>query len=268
MTEQIRGLYPKGYVSWIERGSELIDDHEYLKCLTPNGWYELYKDPERAFELISGAMLEEEYALYNSGDAMRSETKLLFMVAPNLRDAQNIDGSRARRKKTDWAKASEHDELIAVLSNFIEEYPGTPPEKVYSEMADVFWNLIHLTSTDSAAIDMYMETVDQLAAAAGINRKHAGVMVIAKYQTRLYEFAGNNHHGIEDAEIARLMFGAWAGGDEQAVLPELNAKVASTVFDVVQKVIRIKLDSRLDQLRSGDVYKKIMAQAVLGVGSK
>lgn len=252
---------PPGYVHWAERNSSYLEDHRYLASLSTKDWNELHRDPERCFSLIRGALLEEEYARYNPGETPLPETKILFMISNNLRDEINLDETRVRKKESRWAKASEHDELIAALSQFIEHYPGIPAHKVYSEMADVFWNLIQLTSTDQDFHQVYESLVHKISNSANLSKGQVGILVITKYATRLYRHQGKTNHEIEDAQIEQLRFGVPDDtGNLVKLVPDIDEAKASIVFDVMQKAVKPLLVSRFEQMKSLKTLNTILEE--------
>ena len=154
----------------------------------------------------------------------------------NLQHTLNLDGSKVRTKPAPFAKAPEMIEVLAEISAYNDG--KSPPVKLYSEIADIFYNLIQLQVTDSQFALGYEEQITTLANTLGLSTMQVKRLVIAKYHTRFYTHKGVSVFEEEEAQIAL----------ELENIPIADQEKTSRFYDAVNILWNQILSPRLQQL--------------------
>ena len=162
---------------------------------------------------------KQECSIYRAGAGVTPEGKIIFCIGDgetnDLRNCQNFDGTSVRTKPASFAKAPEVFEVIAEISAFLEDKPGATTEKLYSEIADIFYNLFHLIQTDSDFATPYSKWIEALADVLGLTVVQVGHFVLAKYRLRMYDNLGKNSFEAENDEIRVVLNEIGAASKDQ-----------------------------------------------------
>lgn len=206
---------------------------------------------------IAALLYEKECQAYRQGAEATPEAKIMFCIGDgktnDLRRCVNFDGSPVRTKPAPLAKTPELFEIFAEVSAFLEEKPGVTADKLYSEIADAFYNLFHLVQIDSDFANSYSKWIDFLAGSLNLTTIQAGYLVAAKYCHRMYKNDGKNDFVGEDAEIQVVLEKIGVGSKTQI----------SFFYETLNKVWNYCLKPRLLQLKGE--YMRNMALMSLGL---
>lgn len=208
------------------------------------------------WRLITRPFLRKEDQLYRKGEPVRPETKILFLSGDgetnDLRVIPDFTGNKARTKPAEYYKPPERAEVLGIIAEYTEGKIDDT-EKVISEMADVFYNLIQLTETDSEFKDTYIKWINFLARSIEFSNEQINAIIIAKYHHRMFKNDGKNDFDRENLLIAQMT--------EKGQIPKLTKKNASDFATLVNTICNRILISRLEMLKTNyDVSEGILAQ--------
>lgn len=164
---------------------------------------------EISWRLIAHPFLRKENNTYRNGKSVPPEVKIMFTVGngedDDLGTMKDFSGEKIRNKDDGGLyKQPEIDEVLGVISRFIDNKGDTEVE-VLSEIADIFYNLIHLTETDSDAKPTYIKGFKKLIDIIGYTSQQANLLAIAKYHYRMFKNGGKNGFKIENSFIEQLL---------------------------------------------------------------
>lgn len=216
MTEKVKPIiWEKGQNDFVYFNSLSTD--QLLKFLSKNS--------EFAFYYITQVLYATESKVYRQGLGVRPETKVMFLIGDgsvhrNMRDVRDFAGKYIRTKETDgrqieeearkkllglFYKSPEADELRAEASFYLNGEHSVGSSIVFSEIADIFYNLFHLEIVDVSNQKQYKSWNQALQKILGLNTGQIIQLVAAKYHHRMFKNGGANGFNMEDNKIADLL---------------------------------------------------------------
>lgn len=163
---------------------------------------------------ICGPLLEIERKKYTGGNT--AEHKLLFLIGGPEKDvavAKTNSGNLVYTSAPAHPKAPEIAEATAVISSHFEVERNIP--RVLSEVADIFYNLVHLSMLDSRFSEIYKDCSKRLAKSLGLSLQEALLITAAKYKYRHID-KKSKAPKEEDEVIAQLISEAGEPGKIKA----------------------------------------------------
>lgn len=210
----------------------------------------LDKNPEEATYYAREVLYQQECEKYRGGAGVRPETKIIFTIGglqfSDLGCTTDFAGNRVRTKaQEDHWKAPELHELVGVASVYMEgKNPDVTEAVVFSEVVDLFYNLLHLQITDPEKSAWYSEWVNHLAKALELDLFSIIKMLVSKYHTRMFKNGGKNNFNLENELIESFIAEAYQGRED------INYnKIFTKVLRLGDLLNNIALENRLKVLK-------------------
>lgn len=209
---------------------------------------------ETALALIAGEFLRLEDRLYRGGKQLTAEHKIIFLTGGNSEDvrrAKDMYGYPIYTKEADHAKAAECAEALRAISDHQEREPNIP--NVLSEIADVYYNIIHLTALDPEFREVYKTCLARLSDSLGLSLHHATLLVIAKFKYRLIDNKGKKDIPGEIEMLGRLL----DQQDEAApLIPTPTDEQFDEAYNIIGEMMNTILKPRLVQWQTLELWKR------------
>ncbi|OGJ37426.1 MAG: hypothetical protein A2383_02410 [Candidatus Pacebacteria bacterium RIFOXYB1_FULL_39_46] len=237
-----------------------VNDLEYFQSLSFNELLTLLDDPDVAMHYAGNVLYEAESVIYRpdpnspkekpKGLPVRPETKIMFLIGTRIiRDMKLVkdfagqlirtkDGTTSQTPKEKLLeslyKAPEADEVRTVISFYLDGKYGIDLPIVFSEIADIFYNLFHLEITDPENRDQYQKWNQALRKMLGLELTQIIKIIAAKYHYRMFKNGGTN--SPKENDFIKSLLGSFYPNANEAHLKQRVSnflRMADLLFDKV-----------------------------------
>jgi hypothetical protein len=204
--------------------------------------------------------LEHKYLREPNGlPQIRPESKIIFLTGgpkSDVTEGMDFEGHRIYSREMDFPrpKFAEIPEALGAISGWFDRIaenadqglPSPSPALALGEVADVVYNLIHLTQIDKPFQDQYRQYIDLMAKASGLSLDELLFIAVVKYNYRLGQ-GGSRKDLHEEVQLTEQLLAPRSKDDTPLVRTPTQAEM-KLLFHRMSE-ISTALTQRFDQLK-------------------
>ncbi|HYD35616.1 MAG TPA: hypothetical protein VD999_06110 [Vitreimonas sp.] len=237
-----------------------LNDQDFFSNLTVKDVLSILNDGVKSRYYVETVLLDRENNKYRQGMSVNPETKLIFLAgypgySQDLTILTDFDGNKLRTKQHDpYFKAAERTEIEGTLSCYLDGKDNYTRAAVFSEVADLFYNLFHLKKTDQNYQSIYNSWIESFAKSLELSVHDVALVVAAKYHVRMFKNDSSSSYASEDEAIETVLQNC-LGTKTEAEVKECLSRFLKGVEIFFNQIVPVRM-----QELGGHRYQQLVSE--------